>query len=215
MLTGAVASLGSSYELTLTMLETGSGTVVAQVTQRCDVCNFKEVEDAAARAAERLHRQALAVVALRSRVIISSVPPGAEVILDGLPHGPAPVRSLLAPGRHLVEASARGLAPLAAPARAQRRRGAHAQPESASSAATSCRSRRLASRTRYPSWMKWSLLSGGLALLGPGAVLWSVDGRPAADERNLADTRPAGIALVSVGSAALVAGTVLWILERR
>lgn len=214
-LVGALGSIGSSYELTLTMLETGGGTVVAQVSQRCDVCNFREVEIAAGRCAEKLHRQARAVLAMRSSLRIVSVPPGAEVVIDGLPQGPAPVRGLLPAGRHTVEALARGLPPL--------QRELELRAGEARSLTLDLIARRdelrltsaAPAKTRYPEWVKWVFFSSGLAMVGPGAVLWAVDGRGGPAPGQGLDTAPAGIALTSAGGAALVAGTLLLVFEQR
>jgi len=213
-LIGAVASQGSSYELAFTLLETGGGTVVSQVNRRCDVCNFHEVEIAAGEAAETLHRQALVVLSLRSSLTVRSVPAGAEVIIDGLPQGPAPVRSLLAPGRHQVEGVTRDLAPLL---RHLTLNAGEARTLTLNLIERHDEQRVVVPARRHccPRWLKWALLGGGLALVGPGAVLWAVDGRPSVDERTLLDSRPAGITLVSLGGAAVVAGAVLAIVERR
>jgi hypothetical protein len=215
VLVGAVASQGSSYELTFTLLETGGGTVLAQVNRRCDVCNFHEVEVAAGRAAETLQRQAQVAVSLRSSLTVRSIPAGAQVVIDGLPQGPAPVRSLLAPGRHQVEGVTRDLAPLlrrlelsAGEARTLTLNLIERQDEQRVVAPAP-------RGPRCPAWLKWALLGGGVALAGPGAVLWAVDGRPSVDERTLLDSRAAGITLVSLGAAAVVAGAVVAIVERR
>jgi hypothetical protein len=215
VLIGTVASAGSSYELALSLLETGGGTVVAQVNQRCDVCNFAEVESAAARVTEKLHLQKKQVVALRSTLNITAVPAGAEVALDGLPQGPPPVRALLPPGKHSVEATASDLPPLYKQLELGAGETRHLMLNLVERREEIVVTPAKALRKRYPGWVKWPVLGVGLALVAPGAVLWAVDGYAGADERNLLNTRPAGIAMVGVGSAALVAGTVLWILERR
>ena len=99
-----IAGQGTSYDITLTMLETSGGTVLAQVNQRCDVCNFKEVEEAAAVATERLHKQTLVSISTRSTLVLRSDQHGPRSCSTGcrqarprsggsFPRAPTPTRS--------------------------------------------------------------------------------------------------------------------------
>jgi hypothetical protein len=51
VLVGRIEGVESSFDVTLTALETGEGAVVAQATERCDVCGMVDVEATVRRAA--------------------------------------------------------------------------------------------------------------------------------------------------------------------
>lgn len=74
---------------------------------------------------------------------------------------------------------------------------------------------------RFRVW-KWATLGLGLALAGSGAGLWAVDGTPTCDSDSpqtscpkVLRTGPAGVALLSLGAAAVVGGVVLFSLDAR
>jgi hypothetical protein len=54
VLFGSVAGVESSFDVTLTMLETAEGALVAQSTERCDVCGMTDVEGTVQRATAEL-----------------------------------------------------------------------------------------------------------------------------------------------------------------
>ncbi len=55
VLTGGVVAQGTSYDLVLSLIETAQGTLLRQVTARCDVCTFQELESRIQRAVDELH----------------------------------------------------------------------------------------------------------------------------------------------------------------
>jgi hypothetical protein len=215
-LLGGVASQGSNYDLTLTLLETGGGTVLAQVSNRCEVCNFKEVEDTVIRATVELHKQGLVYLANHAILAISSTPTGATVLLDNLPAGKTPLSLVLSPGPHLLEVSANG---------------AMAFKQEVVLAAGKTRSLRLDLSKKWrpwairvpivapqasslKPWWKWTALGVGLSAGVLGGGLWALDGRETSDERYVYDTKNAGLTMVSLGASAVVGAAILYFLER-
>jgi len=209
---GGVSGQGTSYDITLTMLETGGGTVLAQVNQRCDVCNFKEVENAAAVATERLHKQTLVFISTRSTLVVQSVPPRADVLLDGMPAGKTPLRRILPPGAHTFQVATKGYS--AASREVQLAAGktetvrVKLVPKLMQSLADRPAPPR---RRRSPRWIKWAVLGTGVVVGGVGGGLLALDGREAADGNR--DTRSAGVTMVSLGAAAAVAATLIAVME--
>jgi hypothetical protein len=214
-LTGGISGQGSSYDLSLTLLETGGGTALAQVTQRCDICNFKEVEDTAARALEQLQRQALVYLSTRATLTVTSTPPGATMILDGLPVGQTPVTVIIAPGRHAIEASAKGATTV--------RRSVALQAGKEVALKLSLPAAQIVlppppppvvRRGRVPGWVRWTTLGAGIGLGAVGGALWGIDGREKSDARYVHDTKAAGITLVTLGAGALVSCGLIYLLDR-
>jgi hypothetical protein len=208
---GGVRGQGTSYELTLSLLETGGGSLLAQVNARCDVCSFKELEDSIARATTQLHKQSLVYLSTRSQLKVGSAPPGADVLLDDLLVGQTPLSHVATPGVHTLEVAFRGRGGVKqevalGPGKTRIVHvdlGRFAPPPSVGS---------LAPR-RIPRWLVWSTLGAGAALCGAGAGLWALDGRETSDPRYLHDTRGAGIALVSVGATAIATSALLYLLD--
>lgn len=214
-ITGGISGHGSSYDLSLTLLETGGGTVLAQVSRRCDVCNFKEVEETTSRAIGELQKQAGVYLATRAVLTVTSTPSLAELLVDGLPAGKTPQKLVVAPGHHMVEV------------RSGRERAAKQTVELVpGKASTLAFDLPLLETTRHlppprhhrsaiPPWLKWAALGTGVAVAGVGGALWGIDGREKGDGRYVHDTRTAGITLVSVGSAVALSSLVIYLLERR
>lgn len=217
-LVGGIGAHGTSYDFTLTLLETGGGSVLAQVNRRCDVCNFAEVEEAVSKATLQLHDQSLVFLSTRAVLGVQSTPAGAEVLVDGLSVGAAPIRSLLSPGRHVVEVTAKGLRSLKREValEAGKTRTLTVNLVEAWANFPEGGSPPVPPRRGVPRWAKWVALGAGVSLAGVGGALWGIDGgTTSADERYVRDTRPAGVALVSIGGAAVIAGALLSILEDR
>ncbi len=214
-LIGGVGSHGSSYDITLTLLEGGGGTALSQVSKRCDVCNFKELEESVAGAAKELHRLALVFLSARSILVVDSVSSEADVFIDGLPVGKTPATRILAPGRHVVEVSGeRNYAMrqevfleqgktrvLKVNLKQARRDGSNGRP--------------LQHRARpiIPAWLKWASWGAGVVLGGIGGGLWAIDGHGTSERDHVHETKAAGITLVSLGTASVVGGTLLYLLE--
>jgi hypothetical protein len=58
IITGTIAAQGSSYDVLLSLLDTEGGTLLGQVSSRCDVCTFQDLEALVGRAVGELHRPA-------------------------------------------------------------------------------------------------------------------------------------------------------------
>jgi hypothetical protein len=56
IITGTIAAQGSSYDVLLSLLETGGGTLLGQFSARCDVCTFQDLEAMVERAVGEIHR---------------------------------------------------------------------------------------------------------------------------------------------------------------
>ncbi len=74
---------------------------------------------------------------------------------------------------------------------------------------------------RFRAW-KWVTLGAGIALIGAGAGVWAVDGRPTCNIepvetqcQKILSTTPFAIPLVSIGAAALVTSGVMFVLDFR
>jgi hypothetical protein len=213
---GGIAGQGSSYDLTVTLLESGGGGVLAQVNRRCDVCNFKEVEDFIGRATLELHKQALVFLSTRATLAVTSNPTEAEILLDGQSAGRSPVTQVISPGRHTVEvvAGARSVKQevLLEPGRTRILRVDLAEARGLSPVHPVAGSTR-SGGVRVPTWLKWASLGTGILLGGVGGGVWGLDGRETCDGRYVQDTRSWGVALVSVGAVLAVSSAVFYFLE--
>jgi hypothetical protein len=212
---GGVSGEGTSYDITLTMLETGGGTVLAQVSQRCDVCNFKEVESAATTAARRLHKQTLVFLSTRATLKVLSRPSDADVLLDGLPAGKTPINRILTPGPHTVEVATKDHAAVTQRVHLVAGKTSTVSvtllPRAVRPGATVTRRPRAAPDS--PRWIKWVLLGSGVVVGGVGGGLLAIDGRETSDPRYVHDTRTAGATMVSLGAAVAVAATLMSLVE--
>jgi len=211
---GGVAGQGSSYDITLTLLETRGGTVLAQTNHRCDVCSFKEVEDATAVASERLHRQSLVFLSKRAILVVHSQPTGADILLDGLPSGRTPSRFILNPGVHTLEVATRGHSAVTQQLQLEMGRTHTVRvtliPKLTESLIDSKRPRQA---HRAPGWIKWVVLGTGVVVGGVGGGLLAMDGRETSDPRYVHDTRMAGVTLISLGAATAVAGILMSLVD--
>lgn len=213
-LLGGFVAQGSSYEYRLTLMETGGGSVLAQVSRRCDVCNFKEAEEAAAQLAGELHKQALVYLSLRATLNVESDPAGAEVILDGLPSGSTPFSNVLSPGPHRVEVVAKGVG--SARQLLELEAGKHRTlrvPLASWATWPVVGQTAPPKKPVIPPWVKWAALGTGAALSGVGGGLIALDGGTMSDERYVHDTKAAGISLVSVGAVAVLGAVLLYFSE--
>jgi len=214
--TGGISAQGSSYDLSLTLLETGGGTALAQVTQRCDVCNFKEVEERTGRVIVELNKQARAYLATRSVLRVTSTPSAAEVRIDSLPAGKTPLTLVVSPGRHTLEVrSGRDQAAKQTVELLAGKKSTLAFDLPLLAAVRTAPPPPRARRSPFPPWLKWTALGAGVALAGVGGALWGIDGREKDDARYVHDTRAAGITLVSIGAVVALSSVVFYVLERR
>lgn len=83
VLVGGVSGEGTTFDLSLTVLETREGKTVAQGADRCDVCTFTEVQSTMQKLAERVAEQ-----------LATTAPPQApEVVAAEAAAGPEPERA--------------------------------------------------------------------------------------------------------------------------
>jgi hypothetical protein len=103
VLVATVAGAGSTYAFNMTLVEPHGGTVLAQVSDHCDVCTFEEASEAVGRASLRLVEMGSRQLKRRAWLVVRSTPSKAEVRLDGVPLGETPLRRLVAPGKRRLE----------------------------------------------------------------------------------------------------------------
>lgn len=215
VLVGGISGQGTSYDVTLTLLETGGGMVLAQVSERCDVCNFMEAVRLVGAATEKLHKQSLVFLANHGVLVLTSEPPRAEVLLDGLPVGMTPMTRVLPPGRHTIEVATRGFA--ATTLRVALTPGKTREVRVTLSPAATFRdvddTGDQPLRRRPARWVKWVVLGAGVVAGGVGGSLLALDGRETTDPRYVHDTKTGGVALLSLGAAAAVAATLMSLVE--
>ena len=214
VLVGEISGEGTSYDIMLTLLEIGGGTPLAQVSDRCDVCNFTEVEYAVARAFKKLIEHSQVFLSKRARLTIQSNPIDAEVYLDGLLTGKTPLTRVLIPGPHSIQVNRKGF-----PSNDQQVR---LRPGEISMLKVSLLHQEVTkvdkpsaihATSRVRPWIKWTVLGAGVLVGGLGGGLLALDGRESSDPRYVHDTRVAGITLLSIGGAALIAATLLSVLD--
>jgi hypothetical protein len=80
------------------------GTLVAKTGERCELCGVAETRDVIASHAAALRRRMDAVSVAPPRLQIFTRPARAELSIDGVAVGNAPLARVVAPGRHLVRA---------------------------------------------------------------------------------------------------------------
>ncbi len=181
-----LSALGKDYSLRLTLLE--GGQEIARVDETCDVCTVREV-------IESLHR-AGAKLATDPRAQASAVQPTRQPTRQKLPEPVPPAE------RPPVVSSAADGAPGVAPA-ALTPRGEPAK--------------------IFPwRWLGVGSLVLGVVGLAVGIPLLVIDGRPTCDLPDpihscpqLYNTLGGGAALVAIGGAAIVAGSVFLVLDHR
>ncbi len=197
------------YALKLELISATEGTVVAEVAARCELCGLSELFELASDEAARLAPRARESVA-PPELQLTSQPPGARVLIDGLPAGVTPLTKALVPGDHVVSLSFDG----------------HLPEERAVRAAAGVRGKLHVVLKRSPTALRlrsvgWGLLFTGIAGVLGGGVLLSIDGlayQPAChgvdvDYRGechyLYNTDLGGAALAAGGIALVAVGALL------
>jgi hypothetical protein len=213
VLVGGILAQGTSYDFTLSLLETDGGALLAQENQQCNVCTFKEVEEAVADSAQRLHRKALVFISSMASVLLETHPVQAQILLDGQLAGYTPLIRLLPPGRHTVVAVAEGF--MATTQVVHLREGKTHALKIALISQQQKRSPRSAlpprplHSPRSSKWWQWIALGTGVLIGGIGGGLWAMDGSAMSDRRYVHDTKAAGISLLSVGGVTIL-GTAIF-----
>jgi hypothetical protein len=216
VLYGGILSQGTSYDITLTLLETGGGSVLSQVNDRCNVCTFMEVQEKVAEAARQLHKQALVFLSTRCSLTVRSRPPGANVLIDDLKAGETPLTKVLSPGSHNVEVAAKGYASASQTIHldAGRSRALNVTLVRGGLGEKSAITfENNGDRSSRPAWLMWTALGAGVVMTGLGGGLLALDGAETSDPRYVHDTSTAGITLLSLGGAALVTVGVIYLLD--
>jgi len=199
-----VEASGAAYTLELELLAADApGGLVERVERNCPVCTLREVTDLAGKAAVELVNGRTT-----AHVSIDTQPPGAQVSIDGVVAGDAPVETDLDAGAHDFRATLpRGYRP--ADARRQLVPGERAEvllelaPEPVLPAPAP---RPVETASRFGAW-KWAAAGGAVALVAGGVALLALDGgttdcSAGTPCKSLYDTKTAGIAAL-VGGAAL------------
>lgn len=205
VLPGAVAAHGSSsYDVTLSVLDPEGGAVIAQVTRRCDVCNYGDVTASVARAATTLRAAAQKALKVQGWLEVHTEPAEAAVYVDGALAGRAPLRRLLGAGPHRLAAYKAGLG-------SQRTVRVRAGATARHTLQLDASAAELPQRSAVWRWVGWSIVGVGAAAAGSGAGIWSQAGTC---EGSCRETRSAlGGGLVGGGVAAMGAGALLLILD--
>lgn len=214
---GGVLSQGTSYDLTMTMLETGGGTALSQVNERCNVCNFTEVEKTVEDVSKHLHKQALVYLATRSNLGVRSRPTDAKVMIDGLAAGQTPLTHVLTPGSHSVEVAKKGYSAASQTIHLEagkpRTISVTLVPEGKGNESTVTFEGNGDAESSRPGWLKWTVLGAGVVMGGLGAGLVAMDGGETSDPRYVHDSSTAGITLLSLGGAAIITAAVIYLLD--
>ncbi len=207
---------GRDFDVQLELLDGQTGEVLSRSGETCEVCAVAEVGDVLEAHAGILSEKLDALIRAAPVIHFESTPPGAVVYLDGKPLGTAPLQHEVTPGQHRARAELRGHVALERQIDAVAGSQEHVE-------FTLQRTPR-AQRVRF---LGWTLLGLGIPASVTGVTLIAIDERPYqtrctgeyVDEngncRLRYDTLPGGIAVASVGVAALIAGGVIIGLGRR
>lgn len=212
---GSVAIVERDYDLHIEVRSAKDGAIVVRVDQRCELCGIGEAAQQLADLAAAVAAKLDALASARGTLAIESVPSGAAITLDGAQVGAAPLSREVAPGSHDVGASLSGyrtqLRTIEAAAGVQQLVRFELIAAAQSQRADRKHLRRLG----------WTLLGLGAAGVIAGGALVAIDERPVTGNctgenvnafgvcKYRHDTLAGGAALIGVGAAAIVAGTVI------
>ena len=108
----SVVEHDKTYEITLDLVNGGSGVTLGTNRERCEICGVEEASEKVSLAASALRARLEALGSTPARFIIRSRPAGARVALDGEAIGRTPVDRELPPGVHKLELATEGYDPL-------------------------------------------------------------------------------------------------------
>jgi hypothetical protein len=111
-----LAGVDRDYTLRLDLIDTRGGATTGSHEDRCELCGLGEARARLADGAARLLAPLQARPAAPTMLSITSDPPGAQILLDGLPVGRAPFERAVAAGEHRVRATLDGRVPAEAAA---------------------------------------------------------------------------------------------------
>lgn len=210
----ALASLGSSYDVTLTVIEAGQGTVIHQTLKRCDVCNFSDVRQTVVEATHAIHRAISAYWAANGWIVVET-PPQAELLVDGISVGTTPTKRLVSAGTHrlaLKQGDRYGeMHVVVIAGQTQRVELSLTTMPLRSSGSTE------RSWNRDRRYISWIVLASGILLTYAGSLLLALDGHCpyAVSERcERWETTTPGLALTTIGVASLSASALLFWKQR-
>lgn len=201
-------SIGAAYTVELILMSAGEGDgVVKRIEDTCTACTVTELNELATKTAARLLSEPA-----RSAVVIATVPPGANVLVDGESVGESPYTGTLAPGDHTVVARLDGygvgekqIKVLAGTPEAQ---------DFVLSLPPSAAIGDEPERTRSYKLWKWVAAGGAVVWIGTGIALVAIDGNQTCDGElvsvpgsdpvrrqcpDLYDTRLTGVLSLGVG----------------
>lgn len=98
------------YRFGIRLVDPDSGGELGATEEVCEVCGVDEAATLASRQASAVWSRIDAVALTPPRLVIRTVPPGADVSLDGKPWGSTPVEGYVTQGRHRAVVSADGYA---------------------------------------------------------------------------------------------------------
>lgn len=208
------------YEVSLELIDTESGQVVASSNERCDICGLDEVGNQVASQGALMRAKLDAMGTGPAILVIDSAPSGATVIIDGEAVGTTPIEHPLVAGLHRVRVTKVGyvsdereitsVAGVTEKLNLELKRGA-----------TSSKMRAIGA----------SALGGGVAALGAGIVLLYLDDHNQIEPKSYCEvpgrrdamgncekvlnTSWGGAALAAGGAALITAGVLLLVRHRK
>ncbi len=210
LVAGTVEQTGPDFAVHVYAVSGETGEVLAQVDGGCEICGIGELSDVVGSLAARL-RPTLDNATQPTTLTIESDPAEAEVWIDGVQVGTTPLQIRVAPGKHEVNVVKRG------------RRTEHVE-VSLRPGINQSFSFRLARSSRFPRWVPWAGIGGGVVALGAGIGLLVVDENPIQRDCNadvdgrcqyLRDTIDGGVVLTVVGVALVGTSVGLLLTQRR
>ena len=201
-LTASVVSNGSNYHVSLTLLETTGGTVLAQSDERCAVCTYADAAKLALKAGAAVVAGAHKTLREKAWLELRSDPKNARVDIDGVAMGMTPVKRLLAPGPHWV-ASFKGHKWIQQRVflKAGSKKRVTLKLRAGGAAPSPPRI------IKQPHWPAWLLGALGTGAASAGGVLWGLSGSCQNDCTT--ERRTVGITLIGAGAAAIGASILL------
>ncbi len=206
-----------TYEVELRAYRPGQDTAYATASGRCEICGVAELEQLVLSKADAISRRLASGELASASLAVTSVPLGADVLLDGEMVGTTPYEAAVAPGVHRVELMRNGYRPasMRVDATGGVRERVHAVLD--------------ATDTRSPRKVIGVVALGvGVAALAGGVTMLALDGREVGrrcggdanrdldgDCRWVHRTLGGGIAMTIGGSVLAATGVTLLVLDRR
>lgn len=203
-----------NWRIEASLLDVRDGSILGKVDATCELCGNAEVAEELAHQIATLAGKLARLEPEPAQLVLRSEPDGAEIEIDGRALGRTPKTLRLAEGRHRVVVRKPGFTTVA--------RSVDLVGGVDETLALEL------SRSRRPLFgAGLGTFIGGVALVGAGAPLWAIDGRPyekqcSGDDVDFAgrcryayDTKTAGIVLTSIGIAAVITGIALLAVSRR